>query len=168
MIFVTVGTVLPFDRLVRAMDDWASRRPETETLAQIGVSTLKPRHMRWTLTMTPGEFDDALRNASLVVAHAGMGSIMAAAGARKPIVILPRRMADKEHTSDHQVHTAKRLLDRPGIYVAESEMDLPIRIQEALDEKVAPFVHDSKAAPDKFIERIRGFLVNPSGTVDGR
>lgn len=161
MIFVTVGTVLPFDRLVRAMDDWASRRPETEMLAQIGGGVFKPQHMKWTRTMTPAEFDDAVCDASLVVAHAGMGSVMAAAVAQRPIVIMPRRMAAKEHTSDHQVHTAMRLIDRPGIYVAESETDLGIRVQQALNEKVVP--RFSMAAPDKFIERIRGFLVDPAG-----
>ena len=35
MIFATVGTQLPFDRLIAAVDRWAGTRPGREVFAQI-------------------------------------------------------------------------------------------------------------------------------------
>ena len=109
--------------------------------------------------MTAAEFDAAVGDASLIVAHAGMGSITAAAAAAKPIVILPRTKAAKEHTSDHQIHTAARLRGRPGIYVADSERDLDERIRQAMEESAMPRHAVATTAPREFIQRIREFLV---------
>ena len=39
MIFVTVGSQLPFDRLVRAVDDWAAGNGGAAAFAQIGASS---------------------------------------------------------------------------------------------------------------------------------
>ena len=64
------------------------------------------------------------RRSRLVVAHAGIGSIVSAAEIGRPIVVLPRRAAFGEHTSDHQVETVSRLHGRPGVHVAETEADL--------------------------------------------
>ena len=36
-IFATVGTQLPFDRLIRGLDSWAECNPEVEVFAQIGA-----------------------------------------------------------------------------------------------------------------------------------
>ena len=48
MIFVTIGSMFPFDRLIRAMDDWAAAQPEpVELVAQIGEGSYRPAHMRW-------------------------------------------------------------------------------------------------------------------------
>jgi hypothetical protein len=45
MILVTTGALLPFDRLIAVMDDWAARHPQTELFAQIGDGRYLPRHM---------------------------------------------------------------------------------------------------------------------------
>jgi UDP-N-acetylglucosamine transferase subunit ALG13 len=42
MIFVTVGSQMPFDRLVEAVDGWVGQTTR-EVLAQIGDSQLKPK-----------------------------------------------------------------------------------------------------------------------------
>ena len=47
MIFVTIGSMFPFDRLIRVMDGWAAANPGVETLAQIGDGAYEPAHMRW-------------------------------------------------------------------------------------------------------------------------
>ena len=77
------------------------------------------------------EFDALLAASRLVVAHAGIGTVLSARAHRRPIVLLPRRAALGEHRSDHQMATARRLEGRPGISVAWSEGDLRALVSRA-------------------------------------
>ena len=126
MIFVTIGSMFPFDRLVRAMDAWAEAQAETAAgpvplLAQIGDGGYEPQHMRWVRSLDRDAYARAVVESDVVVAHAGMGSVITAGEHGKPIVLLPRLAAQGEHTSDHQVDTARWLRTRPGIHVADTE-----------------------------------------------
>ena len=114
MIFVTVGGELPFERLVRAMDAWAAAHPGEEVLAQIGGGAYLPAHMRWQRSLGREAYAAAVAGAELVVAHAGIGSVVTAGEHGKPIVLLPRRARFGEHRNDHQRDTAARLGGRPG------------------------------------------------------
>ena len=44
MIFVSVGSMLPFERLVQAMDAWAGAHPDTKVVIQYGNGAYKPAH----------------------------------------------------------------------------------------------------------------------------
>jgi UDP-N-acetylglucosamine transferase subunit ALG13 len=122
MIFVTVGTQLPFDRLVQAVDDWAGRHPDEEVFAQIGPARAwSPRHMQHARFLPPAQADGLMKRADVIVAHAGMGSVLNAMALQRPIVIVPRRAALGEHRNDHQVATARWLEERPGVFVAWEE-----------------------------------------------
>ena len=125
MIFVTIGSMFPFDRMIRAMDAWAAGAGQgEEILAQIGDGAFEPRHMTWVRRLDRPDYAAAVARSRLVVAHAGIGSIVSAAENGRPIVVLPRRAALGEHTSDHQVETVSWLHGRPGVHVAETEGDL--------------------------------------------
>lgn len=160
MIFVTIGSMFPFDRLVRAMDAWAAeRRPEGgDVLAQIGEGAYRPAHMRWVARLGRSEYQAAVAGARLVVAHAGVGSVVTAGEFGKPIVVLPRRRHLAEHTSDHQMETAGWLRGKPGVHVAETEADLPARIAAALAEPRTGIRTESVADP-AFIARLRAFIL---------
>jgi UDP-N-acetylglucosamine transferase subunit ALG13 len=132
MIFLALGTQLPFDRLTRAMDDWCARTPDHGVLGQIadlGPHNHRPVHYQWHERMAPGDFEDAFARADFVVAHAGMGVIITALTMGKPIVIMPRRADLKEHRNEHQRATAARFGRRPGVQVIES----PQALHAALD-----------------------------------
>ena len=73
MIFVTVGSMFPFDRMIRMMDEWASQHPEAEVLAQIGDGKYEPRHMRWQRIIAPNEYKKVVQSCRFLVAHAGTG-----------------------------------------------------------------------------------------------
>ena len=123
MIFVTVGTQLAFDRLITVIDDWAGSANE-KVVAQIGPSELQPKNMQWSQFLSPQEFQKFTSEASIVIAHAGMGSILTAMQMQKPIVIMPRQFKYHEHRNDHQLATARNFQDIEGVHVAMDETEL--------------------------------------------
>jgi UDP-N-acetylglucosamine transferase subunit ALG13 len=154
VIFVTVGSMFPFDRLVRAMDAWAADAEE-EVLAQIGSGAFEPRHMQSFRRLDRVTFDETVRRARLVVAHAGTGSVLTAGTLGRPIVILPRRKHLGEHTSDHQLETATWLRKTPWVFVADTEPELGPRIVEALAAHAAPV---RQAASPALLDRLHAFI----------
>lgn len=161
MIFVTIGSMFPFDRLIQAMDVWAAGQPQAYdcVLAQIGAGGLRPAHMRWVERMDRAAYDATVAGARLVVAHAGVGSVVTAGQFGKPIVVLPRRLHLSEHTSDHQMETAGWLRGKPGVHVAETEGDLGACIAAALAEGETGARIEAGADP-AFIARLRAFIMN--------
>src|SRR5262245_16726664 len=97
MIFVTVGTQGQFDRLIRTVDEWAGLRARTDVFAQIGKSVYRPRHIRSKRFIDPAEFRKLVEASRLVVAHAGIGSIITALEFGKHIIVMPRRADFGEH-----------------------------------------------------------------------
>lgn len=161
MIFVTVGVQLPFDRLVAAMDEWAGAHPGIEVVAQTGLSALACRHMRVFPTLNGDDFQTYVEAAELVVAHAGMGSILTALEIGKPIIVLPRSAELHEHRNDHQAATSNYLMKANLVRVAQNTADLKAMIdqrhlierrtisaqaQPALISALSDFIHAGGAA----------------------
>jgi UDP-N-acetylglucosamine transferase subunit ALG13 len=164
MIFLTMGTQEPFDRLVRAMDDWYSRTERTHVLfGQIADQRdggYVPRNFEWVSRLSPVDYAARFAQADLIVSHAGMGSILTALHHSKPIVVMPRRAELREHRNDHQLATVKRLGVRPGIYVAEDEMCLPDALERVLsDLSVLGKGRLTEFADPRFTDALRAFLL---------
>ncbi len=130
MIFVTVGEQLPFDRLIRTIDEWASSSGRSDVFAQIGDGSYLPRHVAWERFLAPDDFKKRLLAAQVIVAHAGMGSILTALECGKPVLVLPRRAALHEQRNDHQLATVRRLSERGLVQVAMDEEQLRHRLEE--------------------------------------
>ena len=160
MIFVTIGSMFPFDRLIRVMDAWAAAHPGTETFAQIGDGGYEPRHMAFVRRLDGTAFTARVRAARVVVAHAGMGSVITAGQVGTPIVLLPRRKEWDEHTTDHQIATANWLRGRPGIHIADGDADLGPAIAAALAGAGGRPAAIAPHAPPEFIARIRACLLS--------
>lgn len=137
MIFATVGTQLPFSRLILALADLSTQTTE-EIIAQTGSSEqddIPPQpNLSLRKQMTPVEFEAAFVKARVVVGHAGIGTILSARKLGKPLVILPRRHSLGEHRNDHQLATAVQVAKLPGVHVAWQTEDLaPILLQADLE-----------------------------------
>lgn len=123
MIFVTVGMQLPFDRLLEAVSQWSGTNSE-DVLAQVGISQKTYKNIECVNFMTAKEFDSSIKDCSLVVSHAGIGTILGALYWSKPIIIMPRRKELGEHRNDHQLATARRFGEKRGVHVAWSTEEL--------------------------------------------
>lgn len=157
MIFVTVGTQLPFERLIRAVDGWAKNNPNIKIFAQIGPTEFQPSYIESVDFLTPNRADHIFREATIVVSHAGMGSILTALKYRKPILILPRKAALGECRNDHQLATAKRMGTRSGVTVAWSEED----VQTFLDDRrqLVQGEEISENADPQLVTKLRDFIL---------
>lgn len=133
MIFVTVGSQMPFDRLIGGVSAWASVQPTAhDILAQVGDTQLQPAGLRAVQSLSPEEFRTAVSQAEVIVAHAGMGSVLTAMEFGKPLVVLPRKGALRETRNDHQIATAHWLAEKEGVFVAMDDAELADAIERAL------------------------------------
>ncbi|MEM7238970.1 MAG: glycosyltransferase [Pseudomonadota bacterium] len=127
MIFLTVGTQVHFSRLARALDEWCATTDFKGVFGQLGNQEeggYSPDNFAWTSFLTPDEYNRKMREADLIVAHAGMGSIITARTMSKPIVVMPRRSDLGEHRNDHQIATVAKLRKSPGVHVAMDEQEI--------------------------------------------
>lgn len=125
MILVTVGTQVPFERLLQYIDSWLANKDEkVEVIAQIGNSSFKSTNFETFQSLQPAEFELLVDQCDLIVSHAGMGSILTALRVKKPIIIFPRKADLGEHRNDHQLATCRSFEETYGVYVARTEDEL--------------------------------------------
>ncbi len=123
MIFVTTGTQLPFTALVDAVASLAGSLNE-RIIAQVGPDkTYRPEIDSYD-HLDPDRYEAFFARARVVVAHAGIGTVLSAIKHQKPLIIMPRRFELGEHRNDHQNATARELEGRKGIYVARTEAEI--------------------------------------------
>jgi UDP-N-acetylglucosamine transferase subunit ALG13 len=123
MIFVTIGTQAPFDRFIKIVDEVAENINE-EIIAQVSQTGFTPKNIKTIEFLAPDEFNNLFAKARLVVAHAGMGTILSALQKHRPIIIFPRIAALGEHRNEHQLATAKKFREMGSVYVAMNEDEL--------------------------------------------
>ena len=155
MIFLTVGTQFPFDRLLRAIDAAIDGGTAVEEIyAQIGESRYVSRNFKGIASLPKEEFDSYLANASAVIGHAGMGTITAALEHNKPLLVMPRLKRFGEVVNDHQVGIAQRF-EQAGLLLAAYNAD---EVAACLT-KLKMFVPKKReCAAEAVVERISRFL----------
>lgn len=157
-VFASVGSMFAFDRFARALDDWAAAHPATKVLVQIGSGGYEPKHAAFVRMMPPALYQRRIAEARLFVAHAGMGSIIAAIQAGKPLLMMPRRLDLGEHTTDHQVATLAKFAARDGLHTAAGVDDLHAQIDALLADGGTPPAPIAPFADAAFTARIRAFI----------
>ena len=165
MIFLTVGTQFPFDRLVMAVDRLFDESLMSEDVfGQIGQSAYQPRHFEAVASLEKKAYDDRFRHASAVISHAGMGAITMALDQGKPLLVMPRRRKYKEVVNDHQSVLADKFEALGHILVAHDEAQLKQKM-----EQLRSFVpRPRRAEPEAVARKVRCFLELLSETKGGR
>ena len=155
MIFLTVGTQFPFDRLVRAVDDcFEQDLIDEELFAQIGESKYKPRNFEYVEFLDTRLFDDWMQKASGIIGHAGMGTITMALDSKKPLLVMPRLKKYGEVVNDHQVAIVRKFSELGHILAAYEVDDLLNGIRKLKDFVAV----QRKTNPQAVADRIRRFL----------
>jgi len=122
-VVVTLGTFrgYGFARLVRRLLEllphdadvlWQTGDTDTSGLDIVGHHAIPER-----------DLIEAMREADVVVAHAGVGTALAALEVGKCPLLVPRRLAHREHVDDHQTQIAHEL-ERRGLSMSVEVDDL--------------------------------------------
>ncbi|MGZ4649414.1 MAG: glycosyltransferase [Kineosporiaceae bacterium] len=112
--------------------------PSAEVLWQVGDTRIDPMPPRARRDVPPAELDRAMREADVVVAHAGVGSALAAMRAGQRAVCVPRRQRYREQIDDHQVELARELDGRGVVVAREADEVTAEDLELAAGWSVAP------------------------------
>jgi len=153
VIFVTVGTQLPFPRLINTIALWSIENNFKEEVIcqcnrvvnQIGIKTINQ--------LSPKKFNDLISNASLVVSHAGIGSIISCLEMKKPLILFPRRKIHHEHRNDHQLATCEAFKNNTRMNIAWDENELI----QLLNNRNQLKINEDKNSLDN-LEKLKGYL----------
>ena len=104
MIFVTVGSQLTFDRLLKAVDkEIEAGNIKDQVIVQGGKTKYKSKYMTIIKYLDLDEFENYIKNADLIISHGGVGSIIDALKYNKTVIATPRLKKYKEALNDHQI-----------------------------------------------------------------
>ena len=110
MIFVTVGTTLPFDSLLQEMDRLVREQIVQErVICQIGMSTCVPEYCEY-FRFKPS-IDELFDDAAVVICHGGTGTVFSLIQRQKPFVAV----ANPRAADDHQGVLLAKLEDLLGV-----------------------------------------------------
>ncbi len=128
MIFVTIGMVYGFNRLIKKMDE-ISQTIDEDVVMQIGESSYLPKNTKYFRYASKKDINKYYEEARIIVCHSGIGSIMVGLDSGKPIMVIPRLKIYGEAVDDHQVEIAKELQKRGKINVCYNIEDLEILLK---------------------------------------
>jgi UDP-N-acetylglucosamine transferase subunit ALG13 len=107
-ILVTLGTIpYGFRRLIERVV--AVIPPASEVVWQVGVTNTRGLDINARPSLTARDLDNEIRLADVVIAHAGIGSTLAAFDAGKCPILVPREAVHHEHVDNHQSQIATAL-----------------------------------------------------------
>jgi UDP-N-acetylglucosamine transferase subunit ALG13 len=111
-VVVTLGTSRGYDfsRLVKRLLEVLPE--ETEVLWQTGDTDVSRFGIEGHYAIPEADLSQAMQEADAVVAHAGVGTALAAFEVGVCPLLIPRRYALKEHVDDHQIQIADELAKR--------------------------------------------------------
>lgn len=126
LIFVTLGTQdKQFGRLIEAVN-----RIETdeEIIAQIGSTKCSKINLRSNIKifdyLSDDEFDRYMKEARIVITHAGVGTIIKGLKLHKKMIVAARLKKYKEHVNDHQIQILNTFAEDGYIIPLENFDDL--------------------------------------------
>jgi UDP-N-acetylglucosamine transferase subunit ALG13 len=132
VILVTAGTLhFPFERLLGALGDLPD---DEELVVQSRAAGPLPAQARHVEDLPFDELAGLIRDARVVVCHAGVGSILTALENGKRPVTMPRLARYGEAVDDHQLPFARRLAEAGLVTLVED----PDELKAAIASPAAP------------------------------
>jgi len=129
MIFVTIGTHnVGFERLVIKMDEIAGLIDE-EVVIQIGSTQYKPKHAEYFDFCDENGILEYLKQARVVVTHAGAGSVLNSLSFVKRIILFPRLKKHGECFDDQQLELTRVLSESGQVIAVYDAKDLESAIR---------------------------------------
>lgn len=151
MILVAVGNATQgFRRLLDAVEEMAGQGvfADQPVFIQSGHNpAFRSSHSVLEDFLPMERFEEMIRQADLVICHAGAGTLINVLRSGKVPVVMPRRMKYGEHVDDHQVELVRTLASEGRVIPAFEPDDLP----EAVAEARGSDLRRAAASPSKMI-----------------
>ncbi len=133
MIFVTLGTQdKHFRRLLEAVEKLDINE---KIVAQVGSTEFESKKMEIHKFMTQDEFNKYMKEARVIITHAGVGTIIAGLKMHKKMIVSARKKEYKEHVNDHQEQILRTFADEGYIIPLENFDDLEKLIEKDFTPK---------------------------------
>ena len=159
MIFVTVGTQEPFDRLIKAVDEIYHELEDKEIYVQAPLESFEPQNFKTVRFINPSEYSKIFESADLIIGHAGTGTIISALLKQKPLIIMPRICKYGEHRNDHQLSTVEKFGSFENIHIAENEIALKKLLKEIKPKNNLNVSKKlSESASEELINSIKNYI----------
>ncbi|MBP3037162.1 hypothetical protein J2M53_13000 [Arthrobacter sp. zg-ZUI100] len=134
-LFVTLGTIKPyrFDSLVDAVI--GTGLADENTIWQLGSTARSDLPGRVYAHLPAGEFKKAALEASVVITHAGVGTVVQLLDWGKSPVVVPREKSKNEHTDNHQFQISDLLVDRKLAVVTRAHELSATHLKRAMKQR---------------------------------
>lgn len=148
MIFVTLGTQdKHFPRLLEAVDKLDI---DEKIIAQTGSTDFTSNKMEIHKFLSQDEFNKYMKDARIVITHAGVGTIIYGLSINKTMIVAPRLKKYGEHVNDHQLQILETFSKDGYIIPLLDFSELKSKIEEANNFKPKQF----KSNNNNFIKHL--------------
>lgn len=161
MIFVTIGTqdkqfkrlLIEIERLIKI------GKIKEKVVAQIGntkfSTELDSEKMQIVEFTTPNEMAELIKNASFIITHGGVATIIEGIDLGKKIIAVPRLRKYREHVNDHQLQIIQNF-NLNGYIIGVDGVE---GVEKALD-RVDQFVPKKYVSNnEKFVEELEKCII---------
>lgn len=131
-VFVSVGTQLPFERLISYVESVFLGTEHNVFIQTAGVERKEDKNICYKNYLSPNEYNKYINWCDIMISHAGMGTIITSLEENKPLIIVPRLASLGEHRNEHQLATSKKFEDSAVIKVAKSKEELEAHIKKEI------------------------------------
>ena len=154
MILVTTGSSGgPFDRLISVVERF---EVNDQVVVQYGPSRLRPQGARCVDYLPFDELSGLVADARVVVAHAGVGSILLCLTHGRPPLVVPRLPWLGEVVDDHQLILARRLALSGAVTCVEDLDELPDLV--ARDGVTLPGGVQTRISESPLVSELRRYI----------
>lgn len=114
MTLVILGTQdKTFERLLKAIEKQIKLgNLEGDVIVQAGSTKYESKYMKIFDYIPMEQFDEYIKEADLVIAHGGVGTILSSIRKNKKVIAVPRLSKYKEHENDHQLEIVSEFTKR--------------------------------------------------------
>lgn len=155
LILILTGTAKPFFRLLEAVSYCVKNNLiKEEVVAQIGVTDFQDKSIQTFDFATAKELSKLIDEASIIITHGGVGTIIDCLKKNKKILAVPRLKKYKEVANNHQIQIVNEFGNRGYIIPVYDLSHLSDKINEAKTFK--PNSYESNKA--NFIKEVRNCI----------
>lgn len=155
MILILTGTAKPFSRLLEAVSYCVKNDLiKEEVIAQIGVTNFKDKNIQTFDFETSKKLTKLIDEASIIITHGGVGTIIDCLKRNKKILAVPRLKKYNEAANDHQIQIVNEFGTK-GYIIPVYDLS---RLSDKINEAKTFRPNNYKSNKANFIKEVRNYI----------